>query len=329
MIFSEGSGVGDSIYGNWQAPIRMFLESQEQAYEQESVLLQIYGEQESKHWAESYTGLTGFGTFEPVGENGAYPQAEVEQGYDKTIINETWKNSFAISREMVDDDTVGVFKQRPAGFMKSYSATREEFGAALLAGASAGSTAVTYKGRSFNAACADGLALFSKVHPGKVSKKTQSNLFSNALTAENLGKAETAMQNFRGDNDELLAIAPKTIVIPNIASLKKAAFEAVGSVDDPASSNNAWNYQYGRWNIIVWPYLNQFLASGAEPWFLLDKEYSDLAATLIWQNRVELEVKSVIAENDANVWKGYARFGAGFGDWRGIAVGGVTGGTAL
>ena len=36
----------------------------------------------------------------------------------------------------------------------------------------------------------------------------------------------------------------------------------------------------------------------------------------------------VRAGNDANVWKGYARFGAGFGDWRGVCVGGITGGTA-
>ena len=33
--------------------------------------------------------------------------------------------------------------------------------------------------------------------------------------------------------------------------------------------------------------------------------------------------------NDANVWQGYARFTAGFNDWRFAACGGVTGGDKL
>ena len=329
MIFSEGSGLNDSIFGKVQAPIRLYLESREEAYEKESCLNQLFGEQKSNNWAEGYSGLTGFAGFKPVGENGAYPQEEVQEGHTKVIVNETFKDSFAISREMIDDDKTGAMKKRPEGFLKGYYRTRERLGAALLAGAIGGSTAVTFEGKTFDATCADTGALFSKTHAAKVKGAAQSNLFSNALTAENLGKAETAMQNFRGDNGELLGIAPKTLLIPNDAALKKAAFEAVGSIDDPASSNNAFNYQYGRWNVVVWPYLNEFLASGVSPWILLDKDFSDLVGTLIWQNRVELEVKSEVAGNDANVWKGYARFGAGFGDWRGIAVCGISGGTAL
>ena len=49
----------------------------------------------------------------------------------------------------------------------------------------------------------------------------------------------------------------------------------------------------------------------------------------MWLDRVKLEVRSELSSNDANVWKGYARFIAGFNDWRGFAVGGVTGGTQL
>ena len=33
-----------------------------------------------------------------------------------------------------------------------------------------------------------------------------------------------------------------------------------------------------------------------------------------WLNRVNLEVRSELASNDANVWKGYARFTGGFAD---------------
>ena len=60
------------------------------------------------------------------------------------------------------------------------------------------------------------------------------------------------------------------------------------------------------------------------PW---DERYRYGSA--MWLDRVQLEVRSELAGNDANVWKGYARFIAGFNDWRGYAVGGVTGGTQL
>ena len=47
-------------------------------------------------------------------------------------------------------------------------------------------------------------------------------------------------------------------------------------------------------------------------------------------HRAPLDVRSYVDENThANVWTGYARFGAGFNDWRFAACGGVTGGTQL
>ena len=138
------------------------------------------------------------------------------------------------------------------------------------------------------------------------------------------------MQNTRGDNNEILDVSPDTILIPNIHSLKKAVFAAVGSESDPETANNAFNYQFGRWNVIVWPYLNQFITSGTAPWILMDSRYNDTYDSLIWQDRVALDVNSFVDNNtNANVWDGYARFTAGFNDWRAIAVAGVSGADPL
>lgn len=125
------------------------------------------------------------------------------------------------------------------------------------------------------------------------------------------------MQNFRGDNNEILDVAPDTIVIPNQYELKKAVFATIGADKDPNTANNGFNYQYGRWNVIVWPYLNQYLAAGAAPWMLLDSRYNEDYGGAVWLDRTPLEVRSRVDEgNDANVWQGYARFIAGFNDWR-------------
>ena len=140
---------------------------------------------------------------------------------------------------------------------------------------------------------------------------------------------ESKMQDFRGDNRELLDVAPDTIVIPNDYKLKRDVFAAIGADKDPSTANNGFNYNYGRWTVVIWPYLNQYITTGTAPWILLDKRYNDEYGSAMWLDRVKLEVRSELSSNDANVWKGYARFIAGFNDWRGFAVGGVTGGTQL
>ena len=330
MIFSESVGKNDALYGNWQAPIRMLLESNEEACRQTSIAEKLFAHEKSTGFAESYTSLTAMDGFDPVGENGAYPEAEMEQGYAKILHNVTWKNKFAISQEMVEDGKITDFRKKPAGFVNAYYRTREQYGAAMLGGAIKGSTTVTFRGTTFDATAADGSKLFATNHKNKVDGKTQSNWFTNSLSAENLGRVETAMQNFTGDNGEVLAVAPRVLLIPNDAALKKAAFEAVGSDQDPSSAYNAWNYQFGRWEVWIWPYLNQFITAGTSPWVLLDTDYNEQCDGLVWQDRVELTVQSYIDRNtDANVWAGRARFACGFNDWRAVAVGGITGGTEL
>ena len=141
------------------------------------------------------------------------------------------------------------------------------------------------------------------------------------------------MQNTVGDNGELLAINPDTILIGNDAALKSTVFSVIGADKDPATANNGFNFEFGRWNVIVDPYLTQalkLLGKTASPWILLDSSYIQENDGAIFQNRVKLNVKSEIdTNNDNNVWKGRARFTGGFVDWRFAAAGGMTGGTAL
>ena len=214
--------------------------------------------------------------------------------------------------------------------MTAYGRTREKFGAALYAGALQGKSKITFAGASFDATTADGKPLFSAAHPSKVKGANQTNLFSNAFSVDALGRAETAMHLFRGDNENILDVAPNTILIPEDAELKQQVFAAVGSDKDPLTANNAFNYQCGRWTIIVWSYLNQFLTAGLKPWILLDSVYNETYGGGIWNDRVDLEMTSYVDQNtDANVWNGRARWNACFNDWRFACVGGIEGGTDL
>ncbi len=334
VYFTESAGVADSIYGNAQAPIAAFIETRNAELEQKSVVPKIFKMEKSSHFAEMRTGMTAMTGFRPVGENGAAPEDNMQESFASTLKNVTWKDEFRISREMVEDSKLIDFKKRPQAFIDGFYRARENHAAMLLGGAivNAGTDTafVTDNGVNFNILAADGKALFAKDHPSRVETatvKSQCNYFSNEFSVDAMAAVECAMQNFRGDNDDILDVVPDTIVIPNVYELKKQVFAAVGADKDPATANNGFNFMFGRWNIIVWNYLNRFITGVTAPWLMLSSEYNNSYDSLIFQDRTELDVRSYIEDsNDANVWHGYARFAAGFHDWRGVAVGGVAAG---
>lgn len=329
ITFMEGSGLQDSIFGKSQEPIQKFLEKRAEAFEQQSCIKELFDMGTSKNYAEKLTAMTGMEGFQPVGENGAYPEDHMQESYSKTLEHETWKDSFAISREMVDDAKVMDLRKKPEAFIAGYHRTRERFGAALLGGAMTKATAVSFGGKKFSTTSADGKCLFATDHPSKLGKKAQGNLFSDAFSNEALAAIEARMQDFRGDVGEVLNVMPTRIVIPNLYKLKMDVFAAIGADKDPDTANNGFNYNFGRWTVTIDPYLNEFIADGTAPWFVMADEYNKTCGGAVWFDRVALEVTSKLADNDANVWKGYARFSAGFNDWRFAACGGVAGGTAL
>ena len=332
VTVSIGSGLVDSIFGKCQVPLASYIEKQGEAFERESVMKYLFNFNPSRHWAEQYSSETAMDDFVPVGEGGEYPRTGFEEGYNRIIENMTFKQSFSVTQELVEDANLGAMKQRARKLITAYGRTREKFGRALYAGGIYGTT-VNFGGKSFACNGADGLALFHKEHVNKVDGKKQSNLYKGAFSATLLGKIETEMQQVTGDNGELLAVSPDTIWIPNDAALKDAVFSAVGADKEPATSNNAYNVQYGRWNIIVDPYLTQMLqvmGKTDKPFFLLDSKFMQNGDGAIFQERKKLEVKSVIDQNnDNNSWRGRARFGAGFVDWRFVAAGNISTGKDL
>ena len=319
VIFSKGAGVADSVFGKSQEPIRVMIDENVEAFRAQSMIHRLFFMDTSKNYAEKYTSETSLGDFENVGENGAYPKTSMREGYAKVIEPATWKSSFEVTQEMVEDAKIGKIRSRANIFATSYNRTREKFAAALLAGGTG--EAVTVGGSVYDATCADGKPLFSKEHPSVTGgAPAQSNLFKGSFSVTALDEMQERMQSFTDDDGNLLALAPDTIVIPNSGPLKRAVLEVVGSEFDPNSANNAVNFQMGLWNVIVWSYLPKTI--GGEPYFLmLDSKFKDDYMCLPFVDRVPLTVRSDIDPNtDANVFKGRARFGAGFNNWRCIAL---------
>ncbi len=332
VTVSIGSGLVDPIFGKCQVPLASYIEKLGEAFERESLLKYLFHFENSRHWAEQHSSETAMDDFVPVGEGGEYPRTGFESGYDRIIENMTFKQSFSVTQELVEDAQLGEMKRRARKLITAYGRTREKFGRALYAGGIYGTT-VSFGGKSFACNSADGLALFHKEHVNKVNGKKQCNLYKGNFTATLLGKIETEMQQITGDNGELLAVSPDTILIPNDAALKDAVFSAIGADKEPTTSNNAYNHQFGRWNVIIDPYLTQALAAMGKtdkPFILLDSKFLETGDGAIFQERKKLDVKSVIDQNnDNNSWRGRARFGAGFVDWRFAAAGNISTGKDL
>lgn len=332
VTVSIGSGLVDPIFGKCQVPLASYIEQLGEAFERESLLKYLFHFENSRHWAEQHSSETAMDDFVPVGEGGEYPRTGFESGYDRIIENMTFKQSFSVTQELVEDAQLGEMKRRARKLITAYGRTREKFGRALYAGGLYGTT-VSFGGKSFACNSADGLALFHKEHVNKANGKKQCNLYKGSFTASLLGKIETEMQQLTGDNGELLAVAPDTILIPNDAALKDAVFAAIGADKEPTTSNNAYNHQFGRWNVIIDPYLTQALAAMGKtdkPFILLDSKFLETGDGAIFQERKKLEVKSVVDQNnDNNSWRGRARFGAGFVDWRFAAAGNISTGKDL
>lgn len=329
VTFTEISGVNNSVFGKSQVPIRQIITHRAEAYENESIADKIFTHHKSDRFGEKTTSMTAMYGMRPVGEMGAHPWDGMQEGFSKIFEHTVWKDSFSISREMIDDSRVEIMKNHVNAFMDAYGRGREKFAAALFGTAMNGANHVI-DNTVFDTHSADGEFLFSTSHKLAMSANTITNKFSDPFSRDALGRIGTYMSNVTDDNGNILSVSPDTIIIPNNWDIISAVFDALGSERPNGNANNGYYPLAGGLNIAVWSYLNEYATGDNIPWILMDSRYNETYEGAVWFDRVQLEMKSRVDwDTDANVWNAYERWGAGFNDFRAFAVGGVSGGTAL
>lgn len=328
VILNETDGRIAQLFGEYQAPIASIVMDRDKQIQENSIARKIFAERKSTHRLEGYTSTTAIDTFEPTVENGEYPTGGFESGYDKQLTNVTWKGSFGISMEAREDGVIDLNKL-PNSFFYDYERKFEGFYARLLGEAIKRNSTFNIGQIGFNTLAADGQCVFSKAHPRKVKGGNQSNWFADKFSGDALGGICEKMQNVEDDDGNIMNLNPDTIIIPNISALAKIVFAVLGSNKEPGTANNDYNYLFENFRVIKWARLNQFITAGTLPYIVMDSNYNDIADCCVFQNRKELEVRDEISSNDAYLWKGNARYAGGFVDWRGVFLGGITGGSAL
>lgn len=333
IIFSRASGVNDSVFGLVQDPLEAFIERENEAWMNKDMNLapKIFHPFKMETATARIQTMGSLGEMEVVGENGAYPMGEREEGFHKILETEEWKYATGISKTAMEDKLDFAVSSTAQDLIDSYHRTRNNFFWGLL-GSAIQNKHLNRKGKIFSVDTMDGAKLFSASHASKFDKKlVQSNAFTDELTASNLGKLATAMQNFKNDNGEVIGLNPDTLIIPNTEAAKAAAFGILGAYNDPDTpGGNRYNYLFGNWNVMTVPWLVPYMSGNKVPFIIMDSEYNQKRYGAVDAVRIQPTVDSYIDNGtDANIWKIRARFSGGFGEWRAFAAGGLDFGSTL
>ena len=334
IIVSIANNVYNTLYGDIQGPMKALLEQAYEGSRKEQLTLweKIFKPFKLDTNSATIAGIGTIGLFEDVGENGEYPLTSPGSGFNKVITAEEWKLAYYISQTMMEDKLDFVLRDQPGRLTDSFVRTKNSFYCGLFNAAAKGVDYVTAKKHKISIKTMDGVNLFSSNHKLANDRRTVSNAFSNEFSASALGKVATKMQNMRDDNGEIIGIVPNTIIIPNTEKAKSEVFGVIGAHNDPdTQAGNRYNYQFGNWDVLVLPWLEELVAAdGSYPWFLMDTNYNEHNYGALAVERIPLSVRSSIDEsNDANRWAGRARFGGAFVDFRAFAGGGLEYGDEL
>lgn len=343
FIYSKMSGTNDAMFGKFEHPIKMLIESESNACEKaEKILNTLFNVEKSNRYAETIIGESDFDTFQSVGEGQGAENDSVETTFKKTIEHITFMKEFTITKEMADDSKIGIsadIKSKPKKFVRAYYKTRSKLACwALINGTS---TSGVFNKKRVDLSTADGKPLFSDAHDyatEKMAGKTQSNYFygdiasDSAKLEEALGVLANKVRNFKDENGETMGYVADIVIVPcNRPKLEAMVKKVVGSERTVGSNNNDINTQYGNWSVLVlegWETTDDRI-------MVMSSEANENLYGNMFYNRIPLDIRSNIDDHTRNYfWNGYCRFGVGFNTWKHIALAvnsdkAVTGATKL
>lgn len=230
---------------------------------------------------------------------------ETSQGYDSTISYKEYASGFQVERKLYDDALYSIMDRKPTALADAYMRTRQRHAAQLFTNGFSVDTTWLSGG--------DGVALCSDSHTTNSGASTSAgfdNKITAALSAVALTAARIQMRGFRGPNAERITVMPSDLLVP--VNLYDVAYEITESQGKPDTANNNANVHYGKYKTSDWEYLTD-----TNDWFLMDGSMRKQVVT--WVDRLPYEF-AMAEDMDTIVakWRLYARYGAGWSDWRWI-----------
>ena len=330
VTFSKHGGLNDEAWKVIDTELSMVIQDTDTEKNKDDELVKaLFNVKGSKKFGEKQGSMTEFGNFEEVTEGDNGIADDYQMGFSKLIEHHQYIKTFTCTREAKDDGDIDMMKQTAANFVRAYKRSRAQFASNCL---TTEGTTFTYGSKTYDKTTGDGKALFATDHPGKkTGVATQSNVFTNPFgsnatmlyTLANIGR------NFKNQSGNVMGYTFDTIVIPgNTPDLEDLIKRIIHSDQIVGSNNNDINTQKGNWRLIVnhrWE-----AAAGTKPYIIMSSEAQRDLNAAVFFDRVPLDVSNEVLNKSRNLeWSGYARWSAGFFDWRSVILGGAQSGTTL
>lgn len=348
LIYNIQEAIKNSAFNVLQEPIKMILDNQTEAYEKQSIISKFFVMKTSDRYMEEYRSMTSMDGFQPTEDMEVAPISDFEESYFQQFTFQIWTNSFVISKQTMEDGKLMDVDMRANAFIKGYSRTREQYAVSMI-GAALGNTYADLKitaksGKGMDTDGGDiegerrqyfhGTHETVKLRDGRPTIK-QSNKFYANLNFEDgvtpdleekvldvLGQVESIMATYKDDKGNITPVEVDTIFVPQNYRLIDILTRGLKSRYGAAMDGNGINTQYGKYKIVVSPYLSgiEGFTTNENGLILASSSRNREGLGAVWFDRKPLEVRSYKDDKtEANVWAGRARWGAGFGDFRAMS----------
>ena len=348
LIYNIEESIKNSAFNVLQEPIKMILDNQTEAYEKNSIISKFFVMKTSDRYMEEYRSQNSMDGFKPTEDMEVAPLSDFEESYFQQFTFQIWTNSFVISKKTMEDGTLMDVDMNANAFIKGYNRTREHSAVSMI-GAALGNTypelKITAKaGKGMDTVTGDiegqrqqyfhGLHKTVKLRDGR-AQITQSNKFTATLNFTDgvtpdleekvldvLGQVESIMATYKDDKGNITPVEVDTIFVGQNYRLIDILTRGLKSRYGAAMDGNGINTQYGKYKIVVSPYLSGIdgFKDADNGIILASSSRNREGLGAVWFDRKPLEVRSYKDDKtEANVWAGRARWGAGFGDFRAMS----------
>jgi phage major head subunit gpT-like protein len=318
------------MWNEWATILNAAIfDSEAQQNQYDDILKAIANVSTSSRWGEKATTIGGLGDYDVKTEGENASEDTFVEGYSKFIQHYSFAKTFLVSKEMVDDNQIEEAKAKAVNLVQAYKRSQAKYLTQALTTSVGSTKTMTFGGQSnIDISGADNKALFASDHPLKNSfsgsdNVTQTNLFTNALgnNATMLNKLANIMRNFKDDRGEVMGFTADTIIIPgNQPVLEDTVKKIIGSDGEIGTSNNDINTQRGKWKLVV-DYL--WTPASGSPYIIMSSEANKELLGTRFFNRTGLDVENEVKIESRNlVYNGFARWSAGFTNWRHVLMGG-------
>ncbi|WP_214629994.1 phage head protein [Paenibacillus agaridevorans] len=240
--------------------------------------------------------------------------SDVDELWQKYFKHKKYSGGREIDRDFVDDLKLTAIRDRIRGLADATYKTRQMQGVEWFINGNLTTTAVDYKGRTYNAALPDGQSLFSAAHPYSPHNltDTQSNLLTQELSIDSFDAAAIMMEEWVDDKGTLMAAKADTLIVPR--NLARRAFQIAGITGkgegyEPDSADHNVNMYEGKINVIINPFVTRRNA-----WVVADS--SRMKRAMKWFDRRKPENGSITDfDTEVTKFKVVGRWSYGAVDW--------------